>query len=94
MFISHQSKNHNNFTNAKRGKVIKGKFGWDHVIGVCWLTSTNKRDRLVWQISTQLLWILLAVAITGVSAAITLTYLYKHKVRAIIHILFTFSLSN
>ncbi|RPB09523.1 hypothetical protein P167DRAFT_492273, partial [Morchella conica CCBAS932] len=59
--------------------LIKGKFGWDHVIGVCWLTSTNKRDRLIWQISTQLFWILLAVAITGVSAAITLTYLYKHK---------------
>lgn len=59
--------------------LIKGKFGWDPVIRVCWLTSHNSHDRLTWQISTQLFWILLAVVITTVSALITMGYLYKHR---------------
>ncbi|PWW71966.1 hypothetical protein C7212DRAFT_360412 [Tuber magnatum] len=59
--------------------LIKGKFGWDPVIEVCWLTSKDPHDRLIWQISTQLFWILLAVVITTVSALITMGYLYKHK---------------
>ncbi|CUS14681.1 unnamed protein product [Tuber aestivum] len=59
--------------------LIKGKFGWDPVIDVCWLTSKDPDDRLMWQISTQLFWILLAVVITTVSALITMGYLYKHK---------------
>lgn len=25
--------------------LIKGKFGWDDVIGVCWLTSADSNDR-------------------------------------------------
>ncbi|RPA97977.1 hypothetical protein L873DRAFT_1828809 [Choiromyces venosus 120613-1] len=59
--------------------LIKGKFGWDPNIQVCWLTSKNPDDRFTWQISTQLFWILLAVVITTVSALITMGYLYKHK---------------
>jgi hypothetical protein len=63
--------------------VIKGKFGWDPVIGVCWLTSDTPADRLIWQICTQLFWILLAVVVTMLSAIITMAYLYKHKVRGL-----------
>jgi hypothetical protein len=59
--------------------VIKGKYGWDPVIRVCWITSSTQHDRLIWQISTQLFWILLAVTITTLSASITITHLYKHK---------------
>ncbi|CAZ79318.1 unnamed protein product [Tuber melanosporum] len=59
--------------------LIKGKFGWDPVIEVCWLTSHNPHDRLTWQISTQLFWILLAVVVTTASALTTMGYLYKHK---------------
>ncbi|KAK6354657.1 hypothetical protein TWF696_003797 [Orbilia brochopaga] len=59
--------------------LIKGKFGWDDVIGVCWLTSENNEDRLIWQISTQLLWILLAVFITCLSCCTTVFHLYRHK---------------
>lgn len=61
--------------------VVKNKFGWDPVIAVCWLTDSDSHDRLVWQISTQLVWILLAALITTVCALITILYLYKHKVR-------------
>lgn len=60
--------------------MIKGKFGWDPVIKVCWLTSDTPADRLIWQISTQLFWILLAVVVTALSAVITMAYLYKHRV--------------
>ncbi|EWC47423.1 hypothetical protein DRE_00391 [Drechslerella stenobrocha 248] len=59
--------------------LIKGKFGWDDVIGVCWLTSENNGDRLKWQISTQLLWILLAVLITCICCSNTIFHLYRHK---------------
>ncbi|KAF3932904.1 hypothetical protein ABW20_dc0100180 [Dactylellina cionopaga] len=59
--------------------LIKGKFGWDDVIGVCWLTSDNNEDRLKWQISTQLLWILLAVFITCMCCCTTVFHLYRHK---------------
>ncbi|KAK6509799.1 hypothetical protein TWF481_004528 [Arthrobotrys musiformis] len=63
--------------------LIKGKFGWDDVIGVCWLTSDNNEDRLKWQISTQLLWILLAVLITCTCCCTTVFHLYKHKFTAL-----------
>ncbi|KAJ6261492.1 hypothetical protein Dda_4162 [Drechslerella dactyloides] len=59
--------------------LIKGKFGWDDVIGVCWLTSDNYEDRLKWQISTQLMWILLAVFITCLCCCTTVFHLYRHK---------------
>ncbi|KAK6333800.1 hypothetical protein TWF730_003983 [Orbilia blumenaviensis] len=63
--------------------LIKGKFGWDEVIGVCWLTSYNNEDRLIWQISTQLLWILLAVLITCTCCCTTVFHLYRHKFTAL-----------
>ncbi|KAK6533985.1 hypothetical protein TWF281_005326 [Arthrobotrys megalospora] len=63
--------------------LIKGKFGWDDVIGVCWLTSYNNEDRLKWQISTQLLWILLAVLITCTCCCTTVFHLYRHKFTAL-----------
>ncbi|KAK6356744.1 hypothetical protein TWF718_001086 [Orbilia javanica] len=63
--------------------LIKGKFGWDDVIGVCWLTSDNNEDRLKWQISTQLLWILLAVLITCTCCCTTVFHLYRHKFTAL-----------
>ncbi|KAF3920303.1 hypothetical protein AA313_de0209600 [Arthrobotrys entomopaga] len=59
--------------------LIKGKFGWDDVIGVCWLTSDSTEDRLKWQISTQLFWILLAVFITCLCCVTTIFHLYRHK---------------
>ncbi|KAI5858827.1 hypothetical protein BZA05DRAFT_440447 [Tricharina praecox] len=59
--------------------LIKGKFGWDPVIGVCWLTDHSVHNRLVWQIATQLLWIVLAEVITMLCAGITIAHLYKHK---------------
>ncbi|EPS39939.1 hypothetical protein H072_6360 [Dactylellina haptotyla CBS 200.50] len=64
--------------------LIKGKFGWDDVIGVCWLTSDNNEDRLKWQISTQLLWILLAVFITCACSSTTIYHLYKHKFNSLV----------
>ena len=61
--------------------VIKGKFGWDPIIKVCWLTSDNDADRLRWQISTQLAWILFTIFLTMLASVITIGHLYKHKVR-------------
>ncbi|KAF3941101.1 hypothetical protein ABW19_dt0207308 [Dactylella cylindrospora] len=63
--------------------LIKGKFGWDDVIKVCWLTSDDNQDRLIWQISTQLLWILLAVFITCSCCLTTIYHLYRHKFNAL-----------
>lgn len=60
--------------------MITGKFGWDHMIRVCWLTDINPHNRLVWQITTQLVWIILAEFITTVCALVTIAHLYKHKV--------------
>jgi len=66
--------------NGDANAVIKGKFGWDPVIGACWLTDDNAHNRLVWQVATQLLWIVLAEVITMSCAGITIAHLYKHKV--------------
>lgn len=57
------------------------QFGWDPLLGVCGLSARAPRDRLVWQLTTQLFWTLLAVTATVVCALTTTVYLYRQKVR-------------
>jgi hypothetical protein len=43
-------------------------------------SKSNGPQRLIWQITTQLMWIVLAEFITMMCAAITILHLYRHKV--------------
>lgn len=61
--------------------VTERQFGWDPLLGVCGLTASAPRERLVWLLTTQLFWTLLAVAATTVCALTTTVYLYRQKVR-------------
>ncbi|KIK63393.1 hypothetical protein GYMLUDRAFT_72083 [Collybiopsis luxurians FD-317 M1] len=57
------------------------QYGWDPLEHVCWYKNDNLKERLVWQIGTQMAWTgLAAVAEIGISISVLL-FLLSHHVR-------------
>ncbi|EPQ51582.1 hypothetical protein GLOTRDRAFT_96311 [Gloeophyllum trabeum ATCC 11539] len=54
---------------------------WDGLVKECWYANDNTHQRLVWQISTQLLWTGLTVIGEVCSSMILITFLWRHIFR-------------
>ncbi|TFK47351.1 hypothetical protein OE88DRAFT_1666072 [Heliocybe sulcata] len=57
------------------------QYGWDLLVQECWYSNDNKRERLAWQIGTQLVWTGVAVVGEVISSTILLVFLGRHVMR-------------
>ncbi|KAF8215413.1 hypothetical protein K438DRAFT_776011 [Mycena galopus ATCC 62051] len=57
------------------------QYGWDPLIEECWYSNDDRKQRLGWQIGTQLFWSLLAVAGEIVCTTAVLVYIFKPQLR-------------
>jgi hypothetical protein len=57
-----------------------GQYGWDDLEQDCWYTSTEKKDRLAWQIATQIVWMALIVVAELFAVFSVFLYMLRHHV--------------
>ncbi|KAF8190984.1 hypothetical protein K438DRAFT_2140016, partial [Mycena galopus ATCC 62051] len=57
------------------------QYGWDPLVEDCWYSNDDPKQRLAWQIGTQLFWTLLTVAGEIVSTLTVVFYMVRHQVR-------------
>ncbi|KAJ7336853.1 hypothetical protein DFH08DRAFT_964811 [Mycena albidolilacea] len=57
------------------------QYGWDPLLDDCWYSNDNPRERLGWQIGTQLFWILLTVAGEVITTSTVVWYMIQHQLR-------------
>ncbi|KAJ7458751.1 hypothetical protein B0H11DRAFT_2242806 [Mycena galericulata] len=54
---------------------------WDPLVQDCWYSNDNTKERLAWQIGTQLFWTLLTVAGEVITASTVVIYMVRHQLR-------------
>ncbi|KAJ7091305.1 hypothetical protein C8R43DRAFT_1142035 [Mycena crocata] len=54
---------------------------WDPLVQDCWYANDNQKERLAWQIGTQLFWTLLTVAGEVITASTVVIYMVRHQLR-------------
>ncbi|KAJ6589501.1 hypothetical protein B0H19DRAFT_238379 [Mycena capillaripes] len=57
------------------------QYGWDPLVEDCWYSNPDPKQRLAWQIGTQLFWSLLAVAGEVICTTIVVLYMIRHQLR-------------
>ncbi|KAJ7476398.1 hypothetical protein B0H11DRAFT_1810087 [Mycena galericulata] len=57
------------------------QYGWDPLLEDCWYTNDIRKQRLGWQIGTQLFWILLTVAGEVIATSNIVLYMVRHQLR-------------
>ncbi|KAF8178199.1 hypothetical protein K438DRAFT_1464162, partial [Mycena galopus ATCC 62051] len=57
------------------------QYGWDPLLEDCWYSNDNPRERLGWQIGTQLFWILLTVAGEVITTSTVVWYMVRHQLQ-------------
>ncbi|KAJ6583489.1 hypothetical protein DFH09DRAFT_1435958 [Mycena vulgaris] len=57
------------------------QYGWDPLVKDCWYSNDNPKERLAWQIGTQLFWTLLTVAGEIITASTVVIYMIRHQLR-------------
>ncbi|KAJ6486266.1 hypothetical protein DFH09DRAFT_390112 [Mycena vulgaris] len=57
------------------------QYGWNPLAQDCWYSSENQKERLAWQIGTQLFWTLLTVAGEVSTASAVIIYIVRHQLR-------------
>ncbi|KAJ7176998.1 hypothetical protein C8R46DRAFT_989178 [Mycena filopes] len=57
------------------------QYGWDPLVQDCWYSNDNPKERLAWQIGTQLFWTLLTVAGEVITASSVIIYMVRHRMR-------------
>ncbi|KAJ7582057.1 hypothetical protein C8J56DRAFT_243398 [Mycena floridula] len=62
------------------------QYGWDPLVQDCWYSNDNQKERLAWQIGTQLFWTLLTVAGEVITACTVVIYMIQHQWRSRRHI--------
>ncbi|KAJ6574221.1 hypothetical protein B0H19DRAFT_935020 [Mycena capillaripes] len=55
------------------------QYGWNLLAQDCWYSNENQKERLAWQIGTQLFWTLLTVAGEVSTALTVIIYIVRHK---------------
>ncbi|KAJ6566242.1 hypothetical protein B0H19DRAFT_1137224 [Mycena capillaripes] len=60
--------------------VLK-QYGWDPLLKDCWYSNDDPKERLAWQIGTQLFWTLLTVAGELVTTSTVVLYMIRHQLR-------------
>ncbi|KAJ7785438.1 hypothetical protein B0H14DRAFT_3506912 [Mycena olivaceomarginata] len=58
------------------------QYGWDPLVEDCWYSNDDPKQRLAWQIGTQLFWSLLGVAGEIICTSIVVIYMVRHQLRA------------
>jgi hypothetical protein len=58
-----------------------GQYGWDDLEQDCWYTSTEKKDRLAWQIATQIVWMALIVIAELFAVFRVFLYMLRHHMK-------------
>ncbi|KAK7038594.1 hypothetical protein R3P38DRAFT_2906648 [Favolaschia claudopus] len=56
------------------------QYGWDPLVEDCWYANDDPKQRLAWQIGTQLFWTLLTVTGEFVTSATVVIYMLRHRV--------------
>ncbi|KAF7328502.1 hypothetical protein MVEN_02537200 [Mycena venus] len=57
------------------------QYGWDPLVQDCWYSENDPKQRLAWQIGTQLFWTLLTVAGEVITTFTVVIYMVQQKVR-------------
>ncbi|KAF7341484.1 hypothetical protein MVEN_01885800 [Mycena venus] len=57
------------------------QYGWDPLVEDCWYSNDDPKQRLAWQIGTQLFWTLLTVAGEIICTLTVVIYMVRHQVR-------------
>jgi len=57
------------------------QYGWDPLVEDCWYSNDDPKQRLGWQIGTQLFWSLLAVAGEIFCTSTVLVFMFRHQLR-------------
>ncbi|KAJ7822637.1 hypothetical protein B0H14DRAFT_3470618 [Mycena olivaceomarginata] len=57
------------------------QYGWDPLVEDCWYSANDPKQRLAWQIGTQLFWTLLTVAGEVVNTITVVIYMVQQQVR-------------
>ncbi|KAJ7896592.1 hypothetical protein B0H13DRAFT_1885096 [Mycena leptocephala] len=57
------------------------QYGWDPLVEDCWYSNDDPKQRLAWQIGTQLFWTLLTVAGEIICTATVVIYMVRHQIR-------------
>ncbi|KAJ6496317.1 hypothetical protein C8R45DRAFT_866247 [Mycena sanguinolenta] len=57
------------------------QYGWDPLVEDCWYSNDDPKQRLAWQIGTQLFWTLLTVAGEIICSITVVTYVLRHQGR-------------
>ncbi|KAK6983947.1 hypothetical protein R3P38DRAFT_3108578 [Favolaschia claudopus] len=57
------------------------QYGWDPLVEDCWYANDDPKQRLAWQIGTQLFWTLLTVTGELVTSTTVVIYMLRHRVR-------------
>ncbi|KAL0568958.1 hypothetical protein V5O48_013012 [Marasmius crinis-equi] len=57
------------------------QYGWDPLVLDCWYSNPNQKERLAWQIGTQLFWTGLFVAGEFITSFTVVIYMIHHQVR-------------
>ncbi|KAJ7916652.1 hypothetical protein B0H13DRAFT_2658205 [Mycena leptocephala] len=60
---------------------VAKQYGWNLLAQDCWYSNENQKERLAWQIGTQLFWTLLTVAGEVSTALTVIIYIVRHKLR-------------
>ncbi|KAF7307341.1 hypothetical protein MIND_00528100 [Mycena indigotica] len=56
------------------------QYGWDDLNEACWMTASDPSVRLKWQLTTQLMWSLLAAVGESVVFCTVLSYMFRHQI--------------
>ncbi|KAJ7864078.1 hypothetical protein B0H13DRAFT_2353853 [Mycena leptocephala] len=57
------------------------QYGWDPLVEDCWYSNDDPKQRLAWQIGTQLFWSMLAVTGEIVCTSTVVIYMLRHQLR-------------
>ncbi|KAJ7114308.1 hypothetical protein C8R44DRAFT_710139 [Mycena epipterygia] len=57
------------------------QYGWDPLLEDCWYSNDNPKQRLGWQIGTQLFWTLLTVAGEVITTSTVVLYMIRHQLQ-------------
>ncbi|KDQ22944.1 hypothetical protein PLEOSDRAFT_163832 [Pleurotus ostreatus PC15] len=58
-----------------------GQYGWDPLVQDCWYSNANQKERLAWQVGTQLVWTVLTCLGEVVCSVSVFAYMVKHRKR-------------
>ncbi|KAG9224370.1 hypothetical protein PLEOSDRAFT_159773 [Pleurotus ostreatus PC15] len=58
-----------------------GQYGWDPLERVCWYTSDNRHERVLWQATTQMGWTAITVIGEVTCSIVVLVFMMRHNAR-------------